>query len=103
MKARDANGHAVYDKISDGWADLEDLIAGIIEKHPTLTLHTFFAGERDDTGKVIPGGYSGYAPSADPRGANDPSHYAQFMATCLKLDLDTVLVTMLPKPAEGNA
>jgi hypothetical protein len=95
---KDANGYAIYAKISDGWADLEDLIVNTIEKHPTITLRTFFAGQRDDQNGVLPGGYSGYAPSADPRGTNAPLAYAHFMAGGLNIQLDDALITFLPPP-----
>lgn len=101
-KGRDAAGHGLYDKISDGWADLEDLISGIIEKHPTLTLRTFFAGQRDSNSAVVAGGYPGYAPSADPRGANQPNAYASYMAAQMKIALDDPLVSFLPPTAYPN-
>ena len=101
-EGRDAAGHGLYDKISDGWADLEDLISGIIEKHPTLTLRTFFAGQRDSNSAVVAGGYPGYAPSADPRGANQPNAYASYMAAQMKIALDDPLVSFLPPTAYPN-
>ncbi len=77
---KDPDGYAIYVKVSDGWADAEDLIVKIFTAHSGLTLRTFIGGERDATGNVTPGGYPGYAPSKDPRGSNDVVAYAQFLA-----------------------
>ena len=101
-KGKDARGYAIYDKISEGWADLEDLIVGILTKHPTLTLRTFFGGERDANGDVLPGGYPGYAPEADPRGANQPSTYATYIGGQLKIPIDDVLASYLPPLTPDN-
>jgi hypothetical protein len=92
---RDAHGHAVYERLAHGWGDLEDYIAEHINAHPRLTLRTFFAGERDAAGKVIEGGFPGYAPDADPRGHNDAMKYAQFMADQLGLSIDELLLPRL--------
>lgn len=86
------NGFALYNTLADGWADLEALIEGTIRKHPNLTFETFFQGERDATGKVIPGGYPGYAPAAD---SNNPNVYAKFVATGCHLSPDEVLAGKL--------
>lgn len=102
-KQKDPDGYAMYDKISDGWADLEDLISGVLMKHSALTLRTFFAGQRNDEGQVIAGGYPGYAPTADPRGANQPNAYASYIATQLKIPLDDQLAKYLPASGGGNA
>lgn len=82
---KDADGYAVYTKVSDGWADAEDLVMKILTGHPALTLRTFIGGERDAAGKVVANGYPGYAPSADPRGSNDVVSYAQFLAKGLQV------------------
>jgi hypothetical protein len=101
-KSHDPEGYAVYEKISNGWADLEDLIVEVIMKHPALTLRTFFAGQRDPSNQVVLGGYAGYAPAADPRGSNAPLTYAQFMANGLKIQIDDVLISLLPPATYPN-
>jgi hypothetical protein len=88
-------GYAIYVKVSDGWADLEDLIQETLKTHPSLTVQTFFAGERASNGAVIEGGYPGYAPAADPRGQNQPNQYAWFVAQALKVDPGTELADKL--------
>lgn len=88
---KSSSGYAIYAKVSDGWADLEDLILEVVKQHPRLTVQTFFAGERDNAGVVIEGGYPGYAPAADPRGENKPNAYAQFVANALRVDPGTEL------------
>ena len=95
MNKRDDNGHAVYNKLSDGVADCEDLIYKVSILYPNVTLATFFAGERDETGKVLIGGYPGYAPKVDPRGTNDPTAYAKFIAANIKVSADSKLSELL--------
>lgn len=46
-----------------------------------LTFYTFFAGERDGAGNVIPGGYYGYAPAG--HGSNQPNVYANTVSSLL--------------------
>lgn len=99
-KGRDANGHGIYASIADGFADAEELVEEIIRKHPEITLSTFFAGERDPaTGAVIAGGYSGFAPAADPRGANAPLAYAEFVGKGLGIGIAEALLPKLPLPS----
>lgn len=89
---KDAEGYAVFESPWQGWDALDGLISRVLAKHPNLTLKTFCCGERDETGKVIEGGYAGYAPNADPRGANNCGMYAAFLAHGLGIaSVDTPL------------
>jgi hypothetical protein len=92
---KDSRGYAQYAKVSDGWADLEDLITRTLTNHPNLTILTFFAGERDQNGLIVPGGYAGYAPSADPRGPNNPQVYAEWVAKQLQITVGETLSPLL--------
>ncbi len=82
---KDPNGYAIYATVSDGWADYADLVERVIRDCPGITMYTFFAGQRftdaaaPNFGKVVPGGYAGFAPAADPRASNAPKTYATFM------------------------
>ncbi len=105
-RGRDDKGRAIFQTVADGWADGETYIASHIESHPGLSLRTFFAGQRDDAGKVVPGGYSGFAPAGDTRGRNVPNIYAGYLAHGLQITLDEALAPLLatgawpkPKPA----
>ena len=70
-----ASGFAIFPDYATGEAALENQIQLNIGRG--LTLQQFFAGQRDASGNVIPGGYPGYAPAAD---ANQPNVYAQNVA-----------------------
>ena len=87
------NGYVKFPNAEEGWralaAQIEYNIMGKGKADPFklrqqgLSLREFFAGQRDENGAVLPGGYPGYAPSAD---SNHPEHYAQFVAKAAGLD-----------------
>lgn len=70
-----ANNLIVFPSVDAGWEQLRRQIRLNIRRG--LTTREFFAGQRDKDGKVIPGGYAGYAPAAD---GNKPIEYAAFVA-----------------------
>lgn len=70
-----ANGFIVFPSVEAGWEQLRRQIRLNIRRG--LTCREFFAGQRDADGKVVPGGYAGYAPAAD---HNRPNEYAAFVA-----------------------
>jgi hypothetical protein len=80
------NGYAKFPDYQTGLDALKAQIRRNIEKG--LTLNEFFAGQRDSSGKVIPGGYPGYAPAAD---HNQPNGYAKFVAGVVGISADTRL------------
>jgi hypothetical protein len=59
-----AGGFAKFQTYQDGMNALQNQVTLNISNYPGLTLDTFFAGQRDASGNVIPGGYPGYAPAA---------------------------------------
>ena len=69
-----------------GWKQLKAQIYKNIERN--LTCFEFFAGQRDEKGEVIPGGYYGYAPAKD---GNDPKGYSEFVARTLDIPVDVKL------------
>lgn len=69
------DGYAQFPDLATGWNALYSQIQTNIGRG--LTLQTFFGGQRDASGNVIPGGYPGYSPSAD---SNNPAGYAQYVA-----------------------
>lgn len=81
-----AGGYAEFPDDASGWAALYTLVQRNIDRG--LTMYEFFAGQRDDSGAVIPGGYPGYAPSAD---QNNPRAYAEFVAKAASVDPTAVL------------
>jgi hypothetical protein len=64
------SGFAIFSNYASGEAALESQVQTNINRG--LTLNQFFAGQRDASGNVIPGGYPGYAPAAD---SNQPNVY----------------------------
>ena len=85
-----ANGYGVYSDVSAGWSDLMAQINKNINRG--LTLYEFFAGQRDANGQVIPGGYPGYAPSAD---SNNPLNYANFVGGKLGIPINQPIAAYL--------
>lgn len=73
-----SGGFAVFPDAATGWAALNNQVQLNIDRG--LTLNEFFAGK--------PGVYAGYAPSGD---ANNPSAYAQFVASQTGLDPNAVI------------
>lgn len=97
------NGFAVFNRAEDGWSALyrqiENNIFGLGSKDPFrmrsvgLSLREFFQGQRDSEGKLILGGYPGYAPDSD---NNQAEHYAKFVAESCGIDsIDTKLKTLI--------
>lgn len=66
---RSVGGFAIFETDALGHLYLQNLIKGIIHKHPTLSFYTFFAGD---------GSWPGYAPKID---NNDPLSYSTQVAT----------------------
>ena len=95
MVGKDSRGFAIFSTLRDGWGELEDLIERVIKEHPGLTFQTFFAGQRDAAGQVIPNGYPGYAPAQDQRGPNSPNVYATFVASNLQCSITDQLAGKL--------
>jgi hypothetical protein len=85
----DSGGYVVFDGYASGLAALKKQIGILISRGLTLT--QFFAGQRDASGKVVPGGYSGYAPAAD---HNQPNVYAGHVGSMLNLPSDVPLNTL---------
>lgn len=74
-----------FSSFAAGW----DALAALIQRrllNPKLTIYQFIAGQRDSNGKVIAGGYSGFAPLG--HGDNDPRVYANNVAGFIKLTAD---------------
>lgn len=90
----DANGYAIFPDAATGFAALQNQISLNISRG--LNLNTFFAGQRDSSGNVVPGGYPGYAPSAD---ANSPAQYASTVAGWLGIDPNTPLASIASAPS----
>lgn len=76
------NGYASFPTPDAGWAALRRQITLNISRG--LTTREFFCGK--------PGVYAGFAPACD---ANDPDHYATFIADKLGISPDTPLQTAL--------
>ncbi len=74
-------GFAFFPSVEAGFTALESQVTRNVFLRG-LTFLEFFAGQRDSTGKVLPGKYPGYAPAAD---KNDPVGYAQFVLNQSKL------------------
>ncbi len=71
------DGYVVFDTPDAGWKALRSQIQKNIARG--LTFFTFFAGQRDADGKVLPNGYPGFCPA--PTGGkmtkgNNPQKYA---------------------------
>lgn len=77
----DPNGYAIFPDVATGTAALYNQVNLNISRG--LSLNTFFAGQRDASGNLLPGGYPGYAPAAD---NNVPSQYAATVAGWLGID-----------------
>lgn len=75
------NSIGIIDTDEHGWEDGERQIRLVVQRHPGITLMEFIAGQRDEQGNVIPGGYPGWAPRAD---GNDPSAYVAQLCLGLK-------------------
>lgn len=73
-------GYAFFATPADGMTALRTQVRKLYERN--LSLHEFFAGQRDAKGKLKPGGYYGYAPSGD--GDNNPSIYALNVSAKIK-------------------
>jgi len=94
-----ADDIGTIDTVEHGWEDLERQLGLIAKKHYLLTLEQFTAGERDSKGVVLPGGYPGWAPTAD---NNDPARYAAMLAAGLGLAPDALFVDAIKVKADGN-
>lgn len=93
----DAHGYAIFPDPATGWAALNNQVSLNVSRG--LSLQTFFGGQRDASGQVIPGGYAGYAPSAD---ANNPTSYANTVAGWLGID-PTVPLSSVSSPQDQSA
>ena len=94
------NGYAKFSRAEDGWKALYKQIETNIfslgsrdiyplRKDVGLSLKEFFAGQRDEDGQLLKGGYPGYAPAAD---SNRPIHYAKYVAEQVGVaDIETKL------------
>lgn len=98
MVGTDAAGYAIFPDLTTGWNALYSQVSTNISRG--LSLQTFFAGQRDAAGQVIPGGYAGYAPSAD---RNNPTNYANTVAGWIGIDPAAPLSSYLGSPAPGAA
>jgi len=87
------SGYAKFATVQDGWNALYSQIQTNIGRG--LTLNEFFAGQRDDLGNVILGGYSGYAPSKD---GNQPIAYAAFVGSQVGIPVDVPLNALTGGP-----
>lgn len=74
----DSLGFAIFPDAATGWAALDNQVNLNVARG--LTLQQFFAGE--------PGVYAGYAPSAD---SNNPTQYANFVASQAGIPTDVPL------------
>lgn len=83
-----AGGFARFATYQDGLDALQNQVALNINNYPGLTLDTFFAGQRDASGNVVPGGYPGYAPAAD---SNQPLTYSANVASWTGIPSDIPL------------
>lgn len=79
---------AVFPTEALGWRALKLQIHKNIGRG--LTTFTFFAGQRDEKGEVIRGGYPGYAPAKD---GNDPVAYSNFVSARIGIPVDVPLNT----------
>lgn len=93
-----SGGMIRFPSTAAGWEQLHKQIRLNIKRG--LTCLEFFAGQRDEEGKVIPGGYWGYAPASD---GNDPLGYANFVAARIGIPIDVPLATVAELPRESAA
>ncbi len=84
--------YAKFATLQEGLHAMEQLLRGVISRHPKITLYELIAGQRDEKGKVLPGGYSGWAPAGD---ANDPRNYVAFLCRQTGLTTDTGLAGLV--------
>ena len=96
----DAGGYAIFPDVATGEAALAHQIDLNISRG--LSLNTFFAGQRDSSGNVVPGGYPGYAPSGD---QNNPAQYAATVAGWIGIDPAAPLNTLADAqtPSSGSS
>jgi hypothetical protein len=87
-----AGGFAKFQTYQDGMNALQNQVTLNISNYPGLTLDTFFAGQRDASGNVIPGGYPGYAPAAD---SNQPLTYSVNVASWTGIPTDVPLAQVV--------
>ena len=96
-------GFAYFNRAEDGWSALyrqiENNVMGMGSRdsfpmHSVgLSLREFFQGQRNAEGKVILGGYPGYAPDSD---GNKSEHYAKYVASSIGIDdIDVKLKTLI--------
>lgn len=85
----DANGFAIFPDLATGTAALNNQINLNISRG--LTLQQFFGG--------LPGVYAGYAPSAD---SNNPTQYANFVASQAGIPSDVPLSQLMAGMSESS-
>lgn len=91
---------ATFRTPQDGWAALYRQIQ--INADKRTTIYTFFAGQRDSSGKVLPGGYPGYAPGQAVGHNNNPNVYANNVADWLGVPVETRVSDYLAGKAGGE-
>lgn len=69
-------GYAFFPTKEDGFKALNTQVSKLYTRN--VSLYEFFAGQRDENGRLKPGGYYGYCPLGD--GANNPLVYAMNVA-----------------------
>jgi hypothetical protein len=96
----DSRNYDKFDSVDKGWAALKSQIAKNVNRG--LTFQEFFGGQRDANGNVIKGGYAGYAPTGDPRGANDPNSYANIIAKAVGIPSNVKINSAFPNGATSD-
>jgi hypothetical protein len=87
------DGFVIFSTMDEGWKALKHQISLLIDRH--LTFLQFFAGERDEKGRVT--GYYGYAPAG--HGVNNPMNYAAFVID--ELGFDVPIMTKIEDMVDG--
>lgn len=83
-------GLCVFPTPAEGWRALRRQTLKNIQRR--LTLFEFFAGQRDAKGKVIKGGYPGYAPK---EAGNKPKEYADYVGKRVGIPVNVPLPNLI--------
>lgn len=93
------SGVIVFPTVADGWTQLRAQVRKNIGRN--LTLFEFFAGQRDEKGNLLPGGYAGYCPAPPKKNptkatkGNNPLKYAQDVGRAIGLAIDVRLFDVI--------
>lgn len=83
-------GLCIFPTPADGWNALRRQVLKNIQRN--LTLFQFFAGQRDAKGKVIKGGYPGFASA---QAGNKPKEYADYVGKRVGIPVNVPLPRLI--------